>query len=128
MAMPQEFENLLKFMKEGYKNSCVSEGESYNTIRFGTCRSGACYQYEFNLSLNEELYHVEVYGSDRGGSAYSPARFGVDLTVKKVQNSIIADYSCNIELDNEIVFRNLARLFRANYPNRDSGIPQAGII
>lgn len=127
VAAPEDFTKLFEFASNGLQEGVVNEGDSYQTVRFGTVRSGACSRFTFNLLINELFYAIELYGSDRGGNPTRPSRYGIDLSVKKLEESTTeADFTFNSDIDNEVIFRNLARKLGANYPLRESGIPLAG--
>lgn len=128
VSQPKEFESLLEFIRKGFENGVISEGYSYNTVRFDSCHTGAVDHFKFTLSLNGRVYEVDLYGSDRGGNAERPSRYGKDLTVNKMESCETVDIICDIPLNNDVIFRNIARLLGANYPFRNSGIPIAGII
>lgn len=91
----------------------MPEGHYYSTVRYGECRSGASNRFTFNLALNEQVYEVEFYGSDRGGSPERPARYGRDLTIKKSEGESNFALNTGILADN-LIFRNLARKLNAS--------------
>jgi len=111
---PKEFAKLANFAQKGLSDGVINEGESYSTVRYGNVRSGACSKFDFTLSLNGDTYEIQLYASDRGGSPERPARWGIDLSILKVDEKP-ADITCNIStISIEVIFQNLARKVSAD--------------
>lgn len=127
-GIPQKdsFKRLIKFLKEGLSSGTITESSSYNTVRHGTCYSGGASSFACKLALNEKIYSLSLYGSDRGGSAYTPAHWGVDLDVELLEKEpwFLADFTLNDpRVEDEVIFRNIARILKAKYKGE---IPFAG--
>jgi hypothetical protein len=114
VPQPEEFKALTTFMVRGLEAGNVSEGHWYRTVRHGRCRSGKVDTFDFNLSMNSQLYRVVLDGRDSGGDPYTPQSYNLVLTIeKKADEESKACYTCEIPLEESVIFRNLARILGA---------------
>ena len=123
---PLGFDSLVELARNGLHDGCTDSGYSYSTVRNGTCHTGYRAGFKFAVAVNGTAFDVGLEVVERGGSADRPSRYETDMTVSEATGA--PEITVETTAAADVIFRNLARRLRANYPTAKSGVPLAGVI
>jgi hypothetical protein len=112
---PKGFSELRQFAFEGLLNGILSEGSTYSTVRHGTVRSGKENEFNFNLKIDDKVYQINLYGSDRKGSAERPCYYGKDMTVTFIDSEKHHFALLSEGRSHHLILENLASNLGASY-------------